>query len=97
MGGPLFGQEHVDRYRETDGEDGHDWQGATVLLLTTTGRKSGKKRTMPLVYQRLGDDYLLVASNGGAPPLVPKSASGSDRRPASQGRPSHRPGVNRQR
>jgi deazaflavin-dependent oxidoreductase (nitroreductase family) len=68
MGGPLFGQEHVDRYRETDGEDGHDWQGATVLLLTTTGRKSGKKRTTPLVYQRLGDDYLLVASNGGGDP-----------------------------
>ena len=37
MGVPLFGQEHVDRYRETDGEEGHDWQGATVLLLTTTG------------------------------------------------------------
>jgi deazaflavin-dependent oxidoreductase (nitroreductase family) len=68
MGGPLFGQEHVDRYRETDGEDGHYWQGATVLLLTTTGCKSGKKRTMPLVYQRLGDDYLLVASNGGGDP-----------------------------
>jgi hypothetical protein len=38
MGVPLFGQEHVDRYRETDGEEGHDWQGTTVLLLTTTGR-----------------------------------------------------------
>ena len=37
MGVPLFGQEHVDRYRETDGEEGHDWQGTTVLLLTTTG------------------------------------------------------------
>ena len=33
MGVPLFGQEHVDRYRETDGEEGHDWQGTTVLLL----------------------------------------------------------------
>jgi hypothetical protein len=30
MGVPLFGQEHVDRYRETDGEEGHDWQGTTV-------------------------------------------------------------------
>lgn len=36
MGVSLFGQEHVDRYRETDGEEGHDWQGTTVLLLTTT-------------------------------------------------------------
>jgi hypothetical protein len=43
MGVPLFGQEHVDRYRETDGEERHDWQGTTVLLLTTTGRNSGAK------------------------------------------------------
>jgi hypothetical protein len=45
-------------YRETDGEEGHDWQGTTVLLLTTTGRNSGAKRTTPLIYQRHGDDYL---------------------------------------
>jgi hypothetical protein len=32
MGVPLFGQEHVDRYRETYGEEGHDWKGTTVLL-----------------------------------------------------------------
>ena len=57
MGIPLFGQEHVDRDRETDGEEGHDWQGTTVLLLTTTGRNSGAKRTTPLIYQRHGDDY----------------------------------------
>jgi hypothetical protein len=42
----MFGQEHVDRYRETAGEEGHEWQGTTVLLLTTTGRKSGEKRTL---------------------------------------------------
>ena len=66
MGVPLFGQEHVDRYRETDGEEGHDWQGTTVLLLTTTGRNSGAKRTTPLI--RHGDDYLVVASNGGGGP-----------------------------
>ena len=65
MGVPLFGQEHVDRYRETDGEEGHDWQGTTVLLLTTTGRNSGAKRTTPLIYQRHAGDYLVVASNGG--------------------------------
>jgi hypothetical protein len=41
MGLALFGQEHADRHRETDGEEGHDWQGTTVLLLTTTGRNSG--------------------------------------------------------
>jgi deazaflavin-dependent oxidoreductase (nitroreductase family) len=61
----MFGQEHVERYRETDGEEGHDWQGTAVLLLTTTGRKSGKQRTTPLIYRRHGDAYLVVASNGG--------------------------------
>ena len=52
MPAPLFGQEHADRYRETDGEEGHDWQGTTVLLLTTTGRKSGEKRTTPLIWRQ---------------------------------------------
>jgi deazaflavin-dependent oxidoreductase (nitroreductase family) len=68
MGQPLFGQAHVDRYRETDGADGHDWQGTTVLLLTTTGRISGAERTAPLIYRRHGDTYVVVASNGGGPP-----------------------------
>jgi deazaflavin-dependent oxidoreductase (nitroreductase family) len=62
----LFGQEHVDRYVKTDGEDGHDWRGTTTLLLTTTGRRTGQPRTTPLIYQRRGDDYLVVASRGGA-------------------------------
>lgn len=66
----LFGAEHVRRYRETDGEAGHDWHDTSVLLLTTTGRKSGEERTTPLIYQYHGDDLLLVASKGGsdAPP-----------------------------
>jgi hypothetical protein len=39
----LFGAEHVRRYRETGGEVGHIWkEGSTILLLTTTGRKSGE-------------------------------------------------------
>jgi deazaflavin-dependent oxidoreductase (nitroreductase family) len=64
----LFGQEHVARYRETDGQESHDWQGTTVLLLTTTGCNTGAKRTTPLIYQRHGDDFLVVASNGGGHP-----------------------------
>jgi deazaflavin-dependent oxidoreductase (nitroreductase family) len=64
----LFGPEHVKRYIETDGEEGHDWRnGAPVLLLTTTGRRSGEQRTTPLIYGRHGEDYLIVASKGGAP------------------------------
>jgi deazaflavin-dependent oxidoreductase (nitroreductase family) len=64
---PLYGQEHIDRYVATDGEEGHDWQGTQALILTTTGRRSGQKRQHPLIYSRHGDDYLLVASKGGAP------------------------------
>jgi deazaflavin-dependent oxidoreductase (nitroreductase family) len=62
----LYGKEQVERYRETDGAEGHDWQGTKTLLLTTTGRRSGEKRTLPLIYGRHGDDYLIVASKGGA-------------------------------
>jgi deazaflavin-dependent oxidoreductase (nitroreductase family) len=62
----LFGAEHVQRYRETAGEEGHDWQGTQTLILTTTGRKSGEERSTPLIYGRSGDDYLVVASKGGA-------------------------------
>jgi deazaflavin-dependent oxidoreductase (nitroreductase family) len=63
----LFGQDHVDRYVDTGGEEGHEWQGTTVLILTTTGRRSGEERPTPLIYQRHGDDYLVVASKGGSP------------------------------
>ncbi len=63
----LFGQEHVDRYEATDGEEGHDWRGTVTLILTTTGRKSGEPRKNPLIYQEHNGDYLIVASKGGAP------------------------------
>jgi deazaflavin-dependent oxidoreductase (nitroreductase family) len=62
----LFGQEHVDRYRATDGAEGHEWQGTQTLLLTTTGRKSGESRTTPLIYAPEGDSFVIVASKGGA-------------------------------
>jgi deazaflavin-dependent oxidoreductase (nitroreductase family) len=62
----LFGAEHVKRYRETDGAEGHDWRGTQALILTTTGRNSGEPRSTPLIYGRSGDDYLVVASKGGA-------------------------------
>jgi deazaflavin-dependent oxidoreductase (nitroreductase family) len=62
----LFGQEHVEKYEETGGEEGHDWQNTTTLILETTGRKSGEARKTPLIYQEHDGDYLVVASKGGA-------------------------------
>jgi len=64
----LFGDEHVRRYRETDGEEGHIWkEGSTILLLTTTGRRTGNETTTPLIYGLDGDTPVIVASQGGAP------------------------------
>jgi deazaflavin-dependent oxidoreductase (nitroreductase family) len=64
----LFGDAHVQRYRETGGKVGHLWRnGATILLLTTTGRASGEKRTVPLIYAADGPRYVIIASKGGAP------------------------------
>jgi deazaflavin-dependent oxidoreductase (nitroreductase family) len=63
---PLFGQEHVERYRATDGREGHEWEGTVTLLLTTTGRTSGQPRTTPLIYGRDGERFVVVASKGGA-------------------------------
>ena len=64
---PGWIAEHMQKYLATDGADGHIWNGVPTLLLTTTGRKSGAARTLPLIYGRDGERYLIVASRGGAP------------------------------
>lgn len=63
----LIGDEHVRRYRETDGEVGYLWNGAPALILTTTGRTSGQPRDSALIFGADGDDCVIVASMGGAP------------------------------
>jgi deazaflavin-dependent oxidoreductase (nitroreductase family) len=63
----LLGEDHVQAYRESDGEVGYLWNGVPTLLLTTTGRRSGEPRTSALIYGRDRDDYLVVASVGGLP------------------------------
>lgn len=64
----LFGEEHIRRYRETGGAVGHVWrQGSKVLVLTTTGRRSGRPRDNALIYENDGDGYVVVASRGGSP------------------------------
>ena len=63
----LFGQEHVERYEATRGEEGHEWRGTQTLLLTTTGRRSGEPRTTPLIYAPAGENaYTVIASKGGS-------------------------------
>jgi len=57
---------HEAVYKAPAGRIGHRTIGVPTLLLRTTGRRSGQPRTNALVYARDGDDYLLVASNGGA-------------------------------
>src|SRR5688572_25977969 len=57
---------HTALYRSSNGVIGGRIAGSPVLLLTTTGRRSGKPRTVPLLYLMDGGDVVLVASNGGA-------------------------------
>lgn len=54
-------------YRLSGGVIGGSMQSLSVLLLTTTGRKSGKTRTVPLGCLRDGSDYVIIASNAGFP------------------------------
>ena len=64
----LFGDEHVRRYVETDGEVGYIWrEGAPILILTFTGRKSGKEYSTPLIFGEEGGNYVIVGSQGGTP------------------------------
>ena len=63
----LFGDEHVRQYEATGGKVGHDWNGTSCLILRVKGRKTGKLRKYPLIYGMDGNDWVLVASKGGAP------------------------------
>lgn len=63
-----FNQQLIDQFRANDGEIVSGmFKGAPLLLLTTTGAKSGKPRTNPLAYTRDGDRLVIIASKGGAP------------------------------
>jgi len=62
----AIGRLHTRLYRASGGRLGLHTPGLEHLLLTTTGRKSGRPRTSPVTFLREGDSYLVVASNGGA-------------------------------
>jgi deazaflavin-dependent oxidoreductase (nitroreductase family) len=57
----------IDEFRGSGGKVGGRWEGRNLLLLTTTGRKSGRAHTTPMVYTADGDRLLVYASKAGAP------------------------------
>lgn len=63
----VFISFHKAAYRLSGGRMMGSMRGAPILLLTTTGRKSGRRRTTPLAYITEGDAYVLMASNAGRP------------------------------
>lgn len=57
----------IEEFRANAGRLGGTWEGRDLLLLTTTGRKSARKHTTPIVYTRDGERLLVYASKAGAP------------------------------
>jgi deazaflavin-dependent oxidoreductase (nitroreductase family) len=66
LGFRILGGVHRRIYRLTGGKVGGRLGKLPVLLLTTSGRKSGRPRTQPLVFTQVGDGYAVIASKGGA-------------------------------
>lgn len=62
-----FNASIIDEFRANDGKVGGPFEGAPMLLLTTTGAKSGQPRTVPVVYLPDGDRQVVFASKAGAP------------------------------
>lgn len=68
-------QDHIKAYLESGGTDGHIMDFTALggradqktLLLRSVGRKTGKETLAPLIYEKVGDEYAIVASKGGAP------------------------------
>ncbi|WP_306796361.1 nitroreductase family deazaflavin-dependent oxidoreductase [Nocardia sp. XZ_19_369] len=60
-----FNQQVIDEFRANAGKVGGMFEGAAMVLITTTGAKSGRRITTPLVYLPDGDRVVLIASNGG--------------------------------
>jgi deazaflavin-dependent oxidoreductase (nitroreductase family) len=63
----AFNQALIEEFRANGGKAGGPFEGRPVLLLTTTGAKSGRRITTPLVYLQDGERVLIFASKGGSP------------------------------
>ena len=72
---PDWVKNHVSRYLESGGTDGHMWDSTIAggpgpiptLLLATTGRSTGQARTVPLIYSKTEGGFVVIASRGGTP------------------------------
>lgn len=62
-----FNQQIIDEFRANGGQVGGGFEGAPMLILHSTGARSGQERVIPLVYQQVGDAYAIFASKAGAP------------------------------
>jgi deazaflavin-dependent oxidoreductase (nitroreductase family) len=62
-----FNRAIIEEFRASDGKVGGPFEGAPVLLLTSTGAKSGERRTTPVMYLPDGERMVIFASKGGAP------------------------------
>lgn len=62
-----FNRNLIDEFRQNSGKVTGVFESAPLLILTTTGAKSGSRHTNPLVYTRDGDRLVIVASKGGSP------------------------------
>ncbi len=62
-----WNKEIIEEFRANEGKVGRHFENMTLLLLHTTGAKSGKARINPVVYLENGDELVIIASKGGAP------------------------------
>jgi len=62
-----FNQGVISEFRTNDGIVGGAFAGAPMILVNHRGARSGTEYTAPLVYTRDGDNYIVIASKGGAP------------------------------
>ena len=61
-----FNRQIIEEFRANGGKVGGQFEGASMLLLHTTGAKTGQERVNPLVYQQVGDELAVFGSRGGA-------------------------------
>lgn len=62
-----FNARIINEFRANAGKVGPPFEGSQLLLLTTTGAKTGEQRTSPVVYSNDGDRLVIIASKAGAP------------------------------